>query len=132
MASSPPPPQPPPFPSLPHLTKPTINSISFSHSSFNRIRGQFKCQQHSSNSDNGAHHRWTVDCVTGSDPIHIILKPPASTGSSPMQMSSGLKNAKKVCLFYAAEMEALAKRIAAQSDAIELRSINWRYMVIQL
>ncbi|PWA54771.1 ribose-phosphate pyrophosphokinase [Artemisia annua] len=87
-------------------------------------------------SDNGAHSynqqqkQWTVDCVSsadGNDPIHIIIKPPVNSTVNSLAMSSGnLKNAKKVCLFYAAEMEELAKRIAAQSDAIELRGINWR------
>lgn len=31
-----------------------------------------------------------------------------------------------MCLFYCAEMEALAQRVAAELDAIELRAINWR------
>ncbi|XP_057485960.1 ribose-phosphate pyrophosphokinase 4-like [Actinidia eriantha] len=71
---------------------------------------------------------WTIDCVAGSDPIHIILKPPPF--SIPMGSNSGLgsnsKSAKKVCLFHCAEMKSLAERIAAESDAIELRSITWR------
>lgn len=33
---------------------------------------------------------------------------------------------KKVCLFYCSETEDLARRIAAESDAVELRSITWR------
>ncbi|GMI83484.1 phosphoribosyl pyrophosphate (PRPP) synthase 3 [Hibiscus trionum] len=33
---------------------------------------------------------------------------------------------KRVCLFYCNETKALAERIAAESDAIELRNINWR------
>jgi hypothetical protein len=35
---------------------------------------------------------------------------------------------KKVCLFYCSETEDLARRIAAESDAVELRSITWRYL----
>lgn len=31
-----------------------------------------------------------------------------------------------MCLFYCAEMKDLAERVAAESDAIELRSITWR------
>ncbi|XP_076914165.1 ribose-phosphate pyrophosphokinase 4-like [Bidens hawaiensis] len=100
------------------LTRRSINNIN---------RHRVYCQH-----DNGTHpqqqkQQWTVDCVAGSDPIHIILKPPVMTTATATtaSMSSGLKSSKKVCLFYAAEMEALAKRIAAQSDAIELRSINW-------
>ncbi|XP_047318812.1 ribose-phosphate pyrophosphokinase 4 [Impatiens glandulifera] len=68
--------------------------------------------------------RWTVDCVSDSDPIHIILKPPSS--SLTMTTSSSLKNAKRVCLFYCNEMKSLAERIASESDAIELRNISWR------
>ncbi|CAM8876755.1 unnamed protein product [Rhodiola kirilowii] len=34
--------------------------------------------------------------------------------------------AKRVCLFYCEEMKALAERVAAQSDLIELRNITWR------
>ncbi|CAH1433880.1 unnamed protein product [Lactuca virosa] len=130
----------PPPPSLPHPNKPLIRTITTTttaalfHSSLHRRRSltrrrvNIQCEHGSF--DNGAHHlqpqqQWTVDCVTGSDPIHIIIKPPSSK-ASPMPMNSGLKNSKKVCLFYAAEMEALAQRIAAQSDAIELRSISWR------
>ncbi|KAK9113655.1 hypothetical protein Syun_020452 [Stephania yunnanensis] len=36
------------------------------------------------------------------------------------------KDLKKVCLFYCAETKALAERVAAESDSIELRSITWR------
>lgn len=37
------------------------------------------------------------------------------------------KNVKKVFLFYCAETQALAEKIAAQSDAIELRNISWKW-----
>ncbi|KAK9063489.1 hypothetical protein SSX86_017359 [Deinandra increscens subsp. villosa] len=132
MASSPSPPPPPPPPPLNKLAIKTTSTLCRSsllnRRSMSRNRAHIYCQHNSS--DNGAHHhqqnhQWTVDCVAGSDPIHIILKPPSPT-TSPMPMNSGLKSSKKVCLFYAAEMEALAQRIAAQSDAIELRAINWR------
>ncbi|KAL8532701.1 hypothetical protein ACS0TY_009059 [Phlomoides rotata] len=69
--------------------------------------------------------KWTIDCVSSTDPIHIILKPPNSTlMASPL--NSSLKNPKSVCLFYCSEMKDLAERIAFESDAIELRSISWR------
>ncbi|KAL3511326.1 hypothetical protein ACH5RR_030727 [Cinchona calisaya] len=73
--------------------------------------------------------KWTVESVSGngSDPIHIILKPPATP---PLGMTSldstAVKSSKRVCLYYCSEMKALAQRIAAESDAIELRSITWR------
>lgn len=61
--------------------------------------------------------------VSKIDPIHI------SPSSSTLPMSSIVpepEHSKKVCLFFCPETEALAQRIAAQSDAIELRGINWR------
>ncbi|CAI9092986.1 OLC1v1028379C4 [Oldenlandia corymbosa var. corymbosa] len=69
--------------------------------------------------------KWTVDCVSGADPIHIILKPPANSLQM-TSMESSLKNSKRVFLYYCQEMKALAERVAAQSDAIELRSITWK------
>ncbi|CAA6661187.1 unnamed protein product [Spirodela intermedia] len=36
------------------------------------------------------------------------------------------RSRKTVCLFFCEETRALAERVAAESDAIELRSINWR------
>lgn len=46
--------------------------------------------------------------------------------ASNVALGSNMKNGKKVCLFYCAEMKDLAERVAAESDAIELRSITWR------
>ncbi|GER56019.1 ribose-phosphate pyrophosphokinase [Striga asiatica] len=68
--------------------------------------------------------KWTVDCVSSTDPIHIILKPPSST-SMAAALDPSVKNAKRVSLFYCSEMKDLAHRIASESDAIELRSISW-------
>lgn len=39
---------------------------------------------------------------------------------------NSVKFSKKVCLFYCPQTQALAHRIASQSDAIQLRSISWR------
>uniref|UniRef100_A0A1D1XSN5 ribose-phosphate diphosphokinase n=1 Tax=Anthurium amnicola TaxID=1678845 RepID=A0A1D1XSN5_9ARAE len=36
------------------------------------------------------------------------------------------RSKKTVCLFFCEETRALAERVAAESDAIELRSVNWR------
>lgn len=62
--------------------------------------------------------------VSKIDPIHIT---PHS--SPPLPMASAIvepsKHSKKVCLFYCSETKALAERVAAQSDAIELRTITW-------
>ncbi|XP_051149123.1 ribose-phosphate pyrophosphokinase 4 [Andrographis paniculata] len=84
------------------------------------LRTQIHCDLKSSSPQ-----KWTVDCVSSTDPIHIILKPPTSTAMAPT-LDSSLKSAKKVCLFYCPEMKDLAERIASESDAIELRNINWR------
>lgn len=116
------------FPSDNKTLKPTTIKSQSSHY-FNCFKSvfpkhgldQFQCELSSSSFDN----RWTVDCVTDNNPIHIILKPPNSMASS--SSSTSLKRSKKVCLFHCAEMKALAERIAAESDTIELRSITWRY-----
>ncbi|KAH7307399.1 hypothetical protein KP509_22G057300 [Ceratopteris richardii] len=56
----------------------------------------------------------------------------ASTSSDGAELPSSLacslldrSSKKSVCLFYCAETEDLARRIAAESDTIELKSINW-------
>ncbi|KAE9607071.1 hypothetical protein Lal_00026373 [Lupinus albus] len=46
-----------------------------------------------------------------------------SAATSASQFST--KNAKKVVLFYCAETKSLAEKIAAETDAIELRTISW-------
>ncbi|KAL6954649.1 ribose phosphate diphosphokinase subunit prs3 [Sarracenia purpurea var. burkii] len=88
------------------------------------VKTRIRCELRSFDSP----QKWTIDCVSGSDPIHIILKPPpfSIAMDANAALGSNLKSAKKVCLFYCAEMKALAERIAAESDAIELRSISWR------
>ncbi|GJR06435.1 ribose-phosphate pyrophosphokinase 4-like protein [Tanacetum coccineum] len=132
----------PPWLPLPHKQQPQLikSTSSLFHISYKQ-RNRFPTNLNCHLSDNGAHSynqqqkQWTVDCVgaDGSEPIHIIIKPPVNSTVNSLAMSGGnLKNAKKVCLFYAAEMEELAKRIAAQSDAIELRGINWSYALPKL
>lgn len=63
-----------------------------------------------------------VECLSDPDPIRIIQNPKSLS----MALNTSAKNPKKVCLFYSAETRALAERVAAESDAIELRSITWR------
>lgn len=87
--------------------------------SFNRKDFSIRCEFENS-------QRWTVGCVSGTDPIHIILKPPSIPMTSAAVLGSSGKNSKRVCLFYCNEMKDLAERIASQSDAIELRNITWR------
>lgn len=65
--------------------------------------------------------------MSGTEHIHLI-----QNSTSPVSMAatsaaeSAARAVKKVCLFYCPETKALAERVAAQSDVIELRSINWR------
>ncbi|KAK4597957.1 hypothetical protein RGQ29_015467 [Quercus rubra] len=65
-----------------------------------------------------------------SDPVRIIqpFSPISNSmaAASASSMDSPTKNVKRVCLFYCDDTKALAERVAAESDAIELRSINWR------
>lgn len=134
MSAAPPPPPPrPPLSTIRNLDKTLLlapSSSHFSSSSFSLLpkhfhkNHQIRCQLSSNSFDSPT--RWTVDCVSGSDPIHIILKPTPSSISM-ASTTTAVKSSKKVCLFYCAEMKALAERIAAESDSIELRSITWRY-----
>ncbi|KAG4205996.1 hypothetical protein ERO13_A04G136500v2 [Gossypium hirsutum] len=84
---------------------------------------RFRCQIKSFGNQ---HSNWSVEFLSGKESVHLIRNssPPISMAAS--AAGSAVKPAKKVCLFYCAETEVLAKRIAAESDAIELRSINWR------
>ncbi|XP_031260425.1 ribose-phosphate pyrophosphokinase 3, mitochondrial-like [Pistacia vera] len=77
--------------------------------------------------NNNQPRRWSFEFLRQTEPLHVI-----QTSNSPVSMAatsaseSASKAVKKVCLFFCPETKALAERIAAQSDAIELRSINWR------
>ncbi|XP_047157062.1 ribose-phosphate pyrophosphokinase 4-like [Vigna umbellata] len=79
------------------------------------------------------HRRWTFDRISdmnkdstalsnsSSNPSSSFVSVPAVTSASQFPT----KNAKKVVLFFCAETKALAEKIAADSDAIELRTISW-------
>ncbi|XVF43941.1 hypothetical protein PTKIN_Ptkin02bG0081400 [Pterospermum kingtungense] len=71
---------------------------------------------------------WSVEFLSGTESVHLIQNSPPSMSmaAAASASDSAVKTVKKVCLFYCAETKPLAERIAAQSDAIELRSINWR------
>ncbi|KAF8016494.1 hypothetical protein BT93_H1879 [Corymbia citriodora subsp. variegata] len=128
MAAAPPLPPPP-------LRIPRAKSLKLSSSAsrepFPSYKlGCFSCRCEAKSFDHS--QSWTtVDRFPAPDPITIFPAPSRSLAGSPMPMaasareSSG-KSSKKVCLFYCAETKPLAERVAAQSDAIELRSINWR------
>ncbi|KAH9708687.1 Ribose-phosphate pyrophosphokinase 3 [Citrus sinensis] len=68
--------------------------------------------------------KWSIDFKSGSEPIHLIQNSISTAATSASESAS--RTMKKVCLFYCPETHSLAERVAAQSDAIELRSINWR------
>ncbi|CAM6029306.1 unnamed protein product [Sphagnum balticum] len=61
-------------------------------------------------------------------PISAAL---AAAGSETAELNGGTcglldrPNKKQVCLFYCSETEDLARRIAAETDSIELKSIKW-------
>ena len=102
------------------LLKPSSFSLNPSTKFVNKIP-TFRCD--SQNSRN-----WTtVDYhISKIDPIHIIPTSPVLPMSS--NAAESVKYSKKVCLFYCPETKALAERIAAQSDAIQLRTITWRWI----
>ncbi|XP_010251113.1 PREDICTED: ribose-phosphate pyrophosphokinase 4 isoform X1 [Nelumbo nucifera] len=74
----------------------------------------------------GDHRRWNTDYGSQIDHLNIIQSSSALPMAANAALDSLPKNSKKVCLFYCAETKALAERVAAESDAIELRSITWR------
>ncbi|CAI9779366.1 unnamed protein product [Fraxinus pennsylvanica] len=116
-AIKPPPPLQPPPTKTPSKT---LNAISIPSHSSRQNKTAIKCELTDSP------QKWTIDCVSSGDPIHIILKPPIPMASSTFGLDPSIKNSKRICLFYCSEMRDLAERIAAESDAIELRSITWR------
>lgn len=68
----------------------------------------------------------------GMPTLPIAAAMAASTSSDPSDLGVSTScrlldksNKKSVCLFYCSETEDLARRIAAESDTIELKSINW-------
>ncbi|KAJ8451611.1 hypothetical protein Cgig2_018245 [Carnegiea gigantea] len=103
---------------------PTPNPFSLS----SELLGFHKTGQHRirCESENPRNPNWTTvdDQVSKIDPIHI--SPSSSTLPMASIVPETAKHSKKVCLFFCPETEALAQRIAAQSDAIELRGISWR------
>ncbi|KAL2924970.1 Ribose-phosphate pyrophosphokinase 3 mitochondrial, partial [Bienertia sinuspersici] len=67
----------------------------------------------------------TVDYnISKINPIQII--PNSSTFHMTSTSEGSAKFSKKICLFYCPDTKALAERVAAQSDAIQLRGISWR------
>ncbi|KAK9277685.1 hypothetical protein L1049_007232 [Liquidambar formosana] len=122
MAATPPLPAPSKNPSLLHLSKTSISSSPLLKPpelrySKERHRNQIRCEIRSFENP----QNWTVD------PLRIIQNPSSSVSmAATAALDSPAKNSKRVCLFYCAETKALAERIAAESDAIELRSITWR------
>ncbi|KAI4314374.1 hypothetical protein L6164_027288 [Bauhinia variegata] len=76
-----------------------------------------------------SHHSWTIDHVSD---MKDSIQNNSSSSSSLVSVSAAsaaaefpTKNVKKICLFYCAETQALAEKIAAESDAVELRNISW-------
>ncbi|XP_077242741.1 phosphoribosyl pyrophosphate (PRPP) synthase 3 isoform X1 [Tasmannia lanceolata] len=71
--------------------------------------------------------QWHLNSMSETrDHIQFIHNSIATTMAAASLNPSPSKNSKKVCLFYCAETKALAERVAAESDAIELRNISWR------
>lgn len=109
----------PSFASLPLLPKST-NGLKEDDGRRIQVRSEIKSFENSQN--------WTVEAdrfrfVQNSSP-HSPSS--VSIAASSSAMDSAMRATKKVCLFYCAETKALAERVAAQSDAIELRTITWR------
>ncbi|KAF6157454.1 hypothetical protein GIB67_004392 [Kingdonia uniflora] len=70
----------------------------------------------------GIPKKWKLE----SDHLHFLQSSVVSSVPMALNSNPSSKNSKKVCLFYCMETKALAERVAAESDAIELRNIQWR------
>lgn len=64
--------------------------------------------------------------ITMAIPVAVTALDATRTQTNQMIGIAADGGKKKVCLFYCSETEDLARRIAAESDAVELRSITWR------
>ncbi|GMI90194.1 phosphoribosyl pyrophosphate (PRPP) synthase 3 [Hibiscus trionum] len=116
----------PPLPSYFLSRRKSLSSFtSFKHCSISlhdEKRCRFRC--HIKSFENQPPN-WSVDVLSGTEPVHLNSPSPMTMASASASDSS-VKTVKRVCLFYCDETKALAERIAAESDAIELRNINWR------
>ncbi|KAA8547109.1 hypothetical protein F0562_003538 [Nyssa sinensis] len=107
MSTTPPLTLPSPFPSpcrrnLNKTIKPSSSFLKLLEFRFSKDRNQIRCELRSFEPS----QKWTIDCVSRRDPIHIILKPPPaipmassaaldSTGKSSKKVAIG----KKICLW---------------------------------
>ncbi|KAH9602978.1 hypothetical protein KSS87_006576 [Heliosperma pusillum] len=98
----------------------TFSSPSLNPNPLTSIPFKIKCSE--------THKNWTTvdQHVSKIDPIQIIPRSPTLPALMASSSQQTLKHSKKVCLFYCPETHALAERVAAQSDAIQLRNISWR------
>ncbi|XP_054791200.1 ribose-phosphate pyrophosphokinase 4-like isoform X1 [Prosopis cineraria] len=87
----------------------------------NRIscRCEIRCFEH--------HRSWTIDHVSEmKDSIQSNSSSSAvSVSAANVASQYPIRNSKRVSLFYCDETKTLAQKIAAESDAIELRNISW-------
>ncbi|CAA7397548.1 unnamed protein product [Spirodela intermedia] len=96
-----------------------------------RIRGELASGiGFSSEKDSAAHHLriFPSSSSSSSSDTHLAVSSSLSPAVAPSVAFSlpPKRSRKTVCLFFCEETRALAERVAAESDAIELRSINWR------
>lgn len=95
-----------------------------------KIKNRIECEI--KNFENS--YQWTVESVPGTDPFCSIQNSASISTSVPMAAASAAEaleltsksDGKRICLFFCAETKILAEKIAAESDAIELRNITWR------
>ncbi|XP_068469148.1 ribose-phosphate pyrophosphokinase 4 isoform X2 [Phaseolus vulgaris] len=109
--------------SLFHPSKKNNNKSLFSFSS--NLRCEIKGFE--------GHRRWTIERISDMSKDSTALSNSNTNPSSSLVSVSAVtsasqfptKNAKKVVLFFCAETKALAEKIAAECEAIELRNISW-------
>lgn len=133
MAATPPPPS---FSATSNKYLKPSHSLLLSSKNINKIILRFnftpKCEIRSFEN----HRNWTIEHVSNMNRDSILnnnnsssLSPSSLVSASSSLSQLPMKNAKKVVLFYCAETQSLAEKIAADSDAIELRSISWGFVL---
>lgn len=98
----------------------TLNhSKSLNFKKFSTVQSHLKSCDLSSDSRGGR---------GGGGKIHIAQSSSQAFMASMASISSFTRDRtkKSVCLFYCEEMEELAKKVASESDSIELRNISWK------
>lgn len=124
----------PPVPSFPETNKFLKQRVILSHSPHllsSNFRYSFSAKCSFENHRNSTIEHFSTmsrESIHNNSTNSSFSSSLVSASSSGSQINS--KHSKKVVLFYSAETKSLAYNIASESDAIELRSISWGFVIL--